>query len=95
MFSFPASTASRMLTLITIGAVRHLADEEAGDLGDVVLSILARHLLVLVLRNLIYVNAQTVYTIVGSVRLLPLGDLTSIFLFIWGDFIQRYFLDDL
>ena len=83
-----------MLTLATIGAVRHLTDEEAGDLGDVVLSILARHLLVLVLRNLIYVDAQTVYTIVGSVRLLPLGDLTIIFL-IRGDFIQRYFLDDL
>ena len=91
MLSFPAPP---ILTLITIGAVRHLADEEAGDLGDVVLSILARHLLVLVLRNLIYVDAQTVYTIIGSVRLLPLGDLTFIFL-IRGDFIQRYYLDDL
>ena len=50
-----------MLTLLTIGAVcRHLTNEEAGDLRDVVLSILARHLLVLVLRHLIYVDAQIV-----------------------------------
>jgi len=58
MLSFPAPP---ILTLLTIGAVgRHLADEEAGDLRDVMLSILARHLLVLVLRYLIYVNPQTV-----------------------------------
>jgi hypothetical protein len=57
MLSFPAPP---MLTLRTTGAVCHLADEEPGDLRDVVLSILARHLLVLVLRHLIYVDAQTV-----------------------------------
>jgi hypothetical protein len=57
MLSFPAPP---MLTFRTIGAVCHLADEEPGDLRDVVLSILARHLLVLVLRHLIYVDAQTV-----------------------------------
>ena len=49
-----------MLTLRTIGAVCHLADEEPGDLRDVVLSILARHLLVLILRHFIYVDTQTV-----------------------------------